>query len=145
MPHRQTFVRAVLLSAIHYLCILAAATTLFVYTCQPSPLSAKVFIGFMFLSVASWVLAFVKRRHTHCPLCKGTPLINSGALSHKKASRLFPFNHGVTATLSIIAMQKFRCMYCGTEFDLLKTPSHHLQNGEGKYSAYNTYTSEDKT
>ena len=58
--------------------------------------------GSMF-SAIMWLIAFFKRRAAYCPLCKGTPLINSGALPHSRARRLFPLNHGVTATLSIIA------------------------------------------
>lgn len=148
VPHRQVFVRAVMLSAIHYLGIIAAATTLVVYFIQPTALAAKVFILCLVFTGVTWLISFFKRRHTYCPLCKGTPLINSGALAHQKATKIFPFNHGVSATLSIIVTQKFRCMYCGTLFDMLKTPSHSLGSGDPKYQAdytqYNTYTSDEK-
>ncbi len=148
VPHRREFVRAVFLSAIHYLGMIAAATTLVVFFFQPTPLATKVFILCIGFSVVTWLLSFFKRRHTHCPLCKGTPLINSGALAHQKATRIFPFNHGVSATISIIATQKFRCMYCGTQFDMLKTPSHQLGGGgtryEGDYTQYNTYTPDER-
>ncbi len=143
VPHRQPFIRAVFLSAMHYLGILAAATTLAVYMAEPSPLASKLLIACLGFTALTWLLAFLKRRATHCPLCKGTPLINSGALPHKKAFRIFPFNHGVSATFSIIATQKFRCMYCGTGFDILKEPSHLLGNGD-QYTTYNTYTSDDQ-
>jgi len=147
VPHRQVFVRAVVISAIHYLGILAAATTLVVFFIQPTPLATKVFILCIAFTGFTWLVSFFKRRQTHCPLCKGTPLINSGALAHQKATKIFPFNYGVSATLSIIATQKFRCMYCGTLFDMLKTPSHHLGSGDSKYqdyTAYSTYTSDEK-
>ncbi|MBG7607085.1 MAG: hypothetical protein IZT59_03510 [Verrucomicrobia bacterium] len=102
----------------------------------------------MGFTVVTWLISFFKRRHTHCPLCKGTPLINSGALAHQKATKTFPFNHGVSATISIIATHKSRCMYCGTLFDMLKIPSHNLGSRDTKYQAdytqYNTYTSEEK-
>jgi hypothetical protein len=78
-----------------------------------------------------WIIAFFKRRAAHCPLCKGTPLLNSGARPHAKARRFYPFNHGMTATLSIIATQRFCCMYCGSDFDLLKTPSHRREARRG--------------
>ena len=147
VPHRQVFVRAVMLSAIHYLGIFAAVTTLVVFFIQPTPLATKVFMLCIGFTGFTWLVSFFKRRQTHCPLCKGTPLINSGALAHQKATKIFPFNHGVSATLSIIATQKFRCMYCGTLFDMLKTPSHHLGSGDSKYqdyTAYSTYTSDEK-
>jgi len=145
VPHRQGYVRAVILSSIHYFGILATVTSLVLFFMHPTPLATKVFILCLGFSIVTWIFAFFKRRHTHCPLCKGTPLVNTGALAHKKAKRLFPLNHGVTAILSIIATQKFRCMYCGTEFDLLKTPSHLLTYGDGKYQGeYTSYTSDEK-
>lgn len=146
VPHRQSFVRAVLLSVAHYMGIVASATSLGVFFVNPTPLATKVFAASVAFTGATWLLAFFKRRHTHCPLCKGTPLINSGALAHQKAVRLFPFNHGVTATLSIIVNQKFRCMYCGTGFDLLKIPSHKRPPGENGYQGYYyNYTSDESS
>ncbi|MFD2257411.1 hypothetical protein ACFSSA_12070 [Luteolibacter algae] len=122
-----------ILCAIHYLGVIASITTLVLFFLNPQPFTTKVLVACLGFTAFTWLLAFFKRRHTHCPLCKGTPLINSGALAHQKAVRIFPLNHGVTATLSIIATQQFRCMYCGTAFDMLKTPSHQLQNEEARY------------
>lgn len=146
VPHRQTFVRAVFLSVVHYLGIIAAATTLVVFFIQPTPLATKVFMLCVGFTVFTWILSYFKRRDTHCPLCKGTPLINSGALPHQKAVRIFPFNHGVSATILIILTQQFRCMYCGTLFDMLKAPSHILGSGDlddQGYTQYNSYTSDE--
>jgi hypothetical protein len=127
---------------IHYLGIIASITTLVVFFIQPSPLATKVFMICIAFSALSWLIAFCKRRQTHCPLCKGTPLINSGALPHQKAVRWFPLNHGVTATFSIILFQKFRCMFCGTLFDMLKPLANKHSNGQGRYEAdYTPYTS----
>ena len=67
------------------------------------------------------------RRSARCPLCKGTPYLNTGALTHRNATRLFPLNHGTSALLSSLITQRFRCMYCGTRFDLLKRRSSRLQ------------------
>jgi len=75
----------------------------------------------------SWVLCFLKRRSARCPLCKGTPFLDTGALTHRKASRLFPLNHGTSAVLSTLFTQRFRCMYCGTRYDLLKRHSSRPQ------------------
>ena len=79
----------------------------------------------MGFSALMWLVAYFKRRSAHCPLCKGTPLLNTGARTHMRARRLFPFSHGVTATFSILAVQRFRCMYCGSDYDLLKPRSRH--------------------
>ena len=124
LPSGKPFNVAVFFSILHYLAILTTLTAFILAIVQPSELAARVILGGLAFSAFSWLLAFFKRRSAHCPLCKGTPLINSGALVHSKASRLYPFNHGISATLSIIATHTFRCMYCGSDFDLLKTPSH---------------------
>jgi hypothetical protein len=135
VPHKQPFIRAVLLSVLHYLGILAALTTLTVFFINPTRLATNVFVGCLVFIGVTWLLAYFKRRSTHCPLCKGTPLVNSGALAHQKATRIRPFNHGVSATFSIIATQTFRCMYCGTAFDLMKTPSHLSGKYDSNYRA----------
>ncbi|MEO8617690.1 MAG: hypothetical protein ABI600_21355 [Luteolibacter sp.] len=115
---------------IHFLGIVATITALVSFIRQPSELATNIIIGGIIFSAVTWFLAFFKRRATFCPLCKGTPLINSGALTHSKAIHIFPFNHGTTATFSIIATQRFRCMYCGSDFDLLKPPSRLLVGGK---------------
>jgi hypothetical protein len=84
----------------------------------------RTVVGGILFSALTWLIAFFKRRGAFCPLCKGTPLINSGARAHIQARRIPPFNYGVSAILSIIANQKFSCMYCGSYFDLLKPPTH---------------------
>jgi hypothetical protein len=124
VPNRQPYIRSVLLSAVHYMCILATVTTLAVFVINPSHLAARMLIFCLGFTAITWLLAYFKRRSTHCPLCKGTPLLNSGALPHKNAIRIFPFNRGVSAILSVIATHKFRCMYCGNGFDILKQSSH---------------------
>lgn len=115
---------AAFFSALHYL---GVVTTLTAFTLMISDhslwASYLVLVGAGF-SAITWLVALIKRRSAICPLCKGTPMINSGALPHAKAARIFPLNHGVSATLSILTTQKFRCMYCASDFDLLKTPSH---------------------
>lgn len=144
VPHKQPFVRAVSLSALHYMGILAAVTTLVIFFLNPTPLATQVLTGCIVFMGVTWLLTYFKRRATHCPLCKGTPLINSGAHAHQKAVRIWPFNHGVSATLSIIATQTFRCMYCGTAFDLFKTPSHLAEKYDANYRTdYTTYTPDE--
>ncbi len=134
-----------ILSAFFYLGIIAAATTLVMFFLHPTPLATKVLIGCLGITSVFWLLAFFSKRQTHCPLCKGTPLVNTGALAHQKAVRIFPLSHGTTATLSIIATQKFRCMYCGTPFDILKTPSHLQSYDDSRYSTgYTQYVSDSE-
>jgi hypothetical protein len=72
------------------------------------------------LATITLLISFFKRRNACCPLCRGTPLLNSRAVKHKKSFCLKPFNSGHTAILSIFFTQKFSCMYCGAKYDLLK-------------------------
>lgn len=120
LPFRGPFILAGFLSAIHYLSIVAWLTCLVMFAFQRNELVSKMVGGTMFLVIGTWFLAFIKRRSARCPLCKGTPLLNSGALPHGKAFRIPPLNHGTTATLSLICTQEYRCMYCGNLYDLLK-------------------------
>jgi|GEM_PF-935117 len=130
LPSRSPFDTAVVFSMIHFLGLVTTVSSFVCYVMQPSVLASKFVVGGLIFSAMSWLLAFFKRRAAHCPLCKGTPLVNSGAHTHTKAVRISPLNHGTTAVLSIIATQKFRCMYCGSDYDLLKPPSHLLTGGK---------------
>jgi len=120
LPFPGPFIVAGLLSAIHYLAALAWLTCMVLFFFQVTELAADLVLGSMILTIVTWILAFFKRRSARCPLCKGTPLLNSGALPHGKAFRIPPLNYGVTATLSLICTQEYRCMYCGNLYDLLK-------------------------
>jgi len=124
LPSSRPYTVAVFFSLLHYLGMITTVTAFVFFFIEQGQLMAQVIVGGLAFSGVTWLIAFFKRRSAHCPLCKGTPLINSGALAHSRATRLYPFSHGVSATLSIIATQSFRCMYCGSDFDLLKTPSY---------------------
>lgn len=103
--------------------ILGLATTLaasVISFYDPSPLVLGLITGGLIFSGVMWIIGVFKRRSAYCPLCRGTPLINSQARVHTRATRLPPFNHGFTALLSILATHRFRCMYCGTDYDLFK-------------------------
>lgn len=104
--------------------LILVITALALFLRSPSNLAGGLILGGIVFGIVMWVIAFFKRRAAHCPLCKGTPLINSGARAHSKAIRMFPLNQGVSAIISIIATRRFNCMYCGSTFDMLKTPSH---------------------
>lgn len=134
LPSSRPFTVAVFFSSLHYLGLITTITAFVLFVMQPSQLAMKVIVGGIGFSVVTWLIAFFKRRSAHCPLCKGTPLINSGALAHSRATRIYPLNHGVSATLSIIATQTFRCLYCGSDFDLLKTPSYRRGKSDGDYA-----------
>jgi uncharacterized membrane protein (UPF0136 family) len=138
VPSARPFRVAVFFSSLHFLGLIATTTALVGFFAQPSLLASRfLMIGIVF-SAVSWLIAYFKRRGVHCPLCKGTPLINSGALPHMRARRLGPFNHGLSAVLSIMATQKFRCMYCGSDYDLLK-PRTRLLHGVDEEGTEDVY------
>lgn len=124
LPHRKSFVTAVIFSALFYLGIIAILTCLILFFIKPNPLATRLLVLAILFTGTTWLFGYFKRTTAFCPLCKGTPLIKSGALVHANAFRLPLLNYGVSATFSIIATQKFRCMYCGTQYDLLKRPTH---------------------
>lgn len=123
MPTARPFRVALLLGALHFLAVIGTATAGVMFFTAPSPRASLLLLGGIAASVVTWLLAYVKRRGVFCPLCKGTPLVNSGARPHSRAWRLPPLNHGTSAMVSMLATQRFRCMYCGELFDLLKTSS----------------------
>jgi hypothetical protein len=120
---RRPFNIAVLLTLLHYLCVVALITSAVIFTLHPVMDSVPPLIASVLASAFSWLMAYLKRRSARCPLCKGSPLLDTGASKHPKAYRLKPLNHGSTAVLGILFLHRFRCMYCGTPYDLLKKPS----------------------
>ena len=114
---------AVFFTLIHYLCLIALLTCGVILALNPVPGSVQILMVSLLACIVSWLVAFCKRRSVRCPLCKGTPLLDGGASKHAKAFRLPPLNHGNTAVLGILFLQRFRCMYCGTPYDMLKKSS----------------------
>ena len=102
-----------------------AVTSIWFAVADSNQEALHLFLMFMSLSLIFWLMSYIKRKHTICTLCKGTPLLNSGSLVHVRAKRLPPLNHGTTALASIIFSQKYRCMFCGEDYDLLKKKHRH--------------------
>ncbi len=112
--------------------LVATATALAGFFLRPSHLASRFLVAGIIVSALSWLIAYFKRRGVLCPLCKGTPLVNSGARPHVRARRIGPLNHGMSAVFSIMATQKFRCMYCGSNYDLLKPRTRLLPGADGE-------------
>ena len=118
---KRPFRSAVFFTLVHYLCIIAFLTCVALLFLHPEPMAmAKPVVASMVAVAVSWIIAFLRRRSARCPLCKGSSLLDTGAVKHVKAYRLRPFNHGTTAVLGILSPNRFRCMYCGTPYDLQK-------------------------
>jgi hypothetical protein len=127
MPYRGTFIVATFWTLCHVLSVVITAIALFLFLRHhKEPRSVFylycVLAGVLVVAI-TLLISFFKRRNARCPLCRGTPLLNSGALAHKNSFCLRPFNHGYTAVLSIAFTQRLTCMYCGTRYDLLKESS----------------------
>lgn len=132
LPSAHHFRFAVTLCAIHYLCLITMLTTAVMLILYPDQRASRLLIATTAATIASWFLALLKRRSTMCPLCKGTPLVESGARLHERAQRLPPLTHGTSTILSILFLLRFRCMYCGTDYDLLKESRRHHSSSKPK-------------
>jgi hypothetical protein len=123
LPDKRPYNVAVFLSVIHYLCVISFLTCVVILVINPVENSVRILIGSLVACLLTWLVAFFKRRSVRCPLCKGLPLYDSGASKHSKAYRLRPLNHANTAIFGILFLQRFRCMYCGTPYDMMKKSS----------------------
>ena len=130
VPAAKPFRVAVFFTSMYFLGLVATASALFGFFLTPSHLASRFLAAGLVFCALSWLIAYFKRRAVHCPLCKGTPLINSGAMPHSRARRIGPLSHGLSAVISIMATQKFRCMYCGSDYDLLKPRTRVLRSAE---------------
>jgi hypothetical protein len=126
IPYRAPFYLAVIWTLLHWCSIAATITLVGLFLTHTQTGNGGQFKRPIIMAAVSTVITLVlshyNRRAARCPLCIGTALINTGALTHKRSSKLGPFSEGYTSIISIAVTQKFRCMYCGTRYDLLKTP-----------------------
>ncbi len=124
VPYRQPFVSAVLWTLVFYLAVIGFFTVIATFFLVPSEMrrTAAYLIAAMLPACGLlWTIAYFKRRKATCPLCKCTPFLDNLAHKHQKAFKVRPLNHGTTAIFNVVLAQRWRCMYCGTPFDILKT------------------------
>jgi len=120
LPHRRAFVWAGLLVVLCWLLTLGALTLGYLMLARGRAEVLPWFIATAVAVLLVWTIGYLVRRAARCPLCQGTPLLDNPAAKHRKALRLPPLNHGGTAVLHLLLTHRFRCMYCGTPFDLLR-------------------------
>lgn len=120
VPYRRPYVWSQIFALINYCAAVALLTAIPMFFLYPNPTSVQVVIACVIFFVVTGIISFFRRRHVICPLCKGTPLLNSRAHVHYRATRIFPLGYGTSAMLQLIFTQTFRCLYCGAKFDLLK-------------------------
>lgn len=121
VPYKSPFVGAEIYAFFNYCAAVAVITCLPLFLLFPTPGNMKILVTCIILYAVTGVASFLKRRHVICPLCKGTPLISSRAHVHSKATRIFPLDYGTSTMVTLLFTQTFRCMYCGSRFDLLKS------------------------
>jgi len=129
LPHRRPFVAAALLALLHCLLGVALVALAWVFLVRGDPAAGPWLLATAIALALAWLVALPVRRAARCPLCRGTPLLDTRAAPHPKASRVAPLNHGTTALLSLAFRHRFRCMFCGTPFDLLKRRPSRRQPG----------------
>ena len=121
VPHKGAFLVAVWWMCLFWIGLLATLTALIVLLVQePTKFKAIVFIVCMGSTALVWLIGFFKRLNARCPLCKGTPYLQTGAHVHEKATRIFPFNYSTSNLIRTVFAQRMRCHYCGTPYDYLK-------------------------
>jgi hypothetical protein len=120
VPGKRPFILAVLASACFYLALVGTTAALFALMVNPGRNSAALLIGFAGFSALLWMISFLMRRRCPCPLCLGTPFVDSSSVRHRKAVRIFPLTYGTSNVIRALVRQHFRCQCCGTPFDLLK-------------------------
>lgn len=124
VPYRRPYVIAVLSTLLFYFSLVAFFTSAVAFFLAPDELrrgAAYLFVGMLPVCALLWIISYFKRRKATCPLCKCTPFLDNLAHKHQKSYRVKPLNHGTTAVLNVVFTQRWRCMYCGTPFDILKT------------------------
>ena len=133
MPYRGAFYVATFWTLFHVFWLITTLTAVVMFLLYHKNKSSHFFLysvllGILF-SILTLIISFFKRRNALCPLCRGTPLLSTGARVHQKSQCIAPLNHGYTAVLGIVFTQKFSCMYCGTRYDLLKVSSSKNRGG----------------
>jgi hypothetical protein len=124
VPYKRPFTVAILTTVVFYLGLLALLTGVITFLLVPEELKREVaysLVTLIPLCALFWVVSYFKRRKANCPLCRCTPFLDNLASKHQKAFRIRPLNYGTTAVLNAVLTQRWRCMYCGTPFDLLKS------------------------
>ena len=95
MPYKKKFITAVFFTLLFYLGIVALITSVvaFFYAAPEfQKRSAELIVASLGFCMVSWLIAYMKRRSTLCPLCKSTPFLDNLARKHDKAYRIKPFN-----------------------------------------------------
>ena len=120
LPFPQHFMASLRLSAVTFLFFICTLTSGACLYFVPTPENSYILIALLLATIVSWIIGFFARKRATCPLCKGTPFLDSKARVHQKAIRFFPLNYGTTNLIRATFTRRFRCHFCGSPFDILK-------------------------
>ena len=120
VPFKRPIVGAVFFSALFYLSLAATLATLFACFALRRDDTVVILLFCIGINTILGGLSYLRRRVPRCPLCNGTPLVDSSARKHRDAKRFFPLSYGSSNVVRCIFRQRYICPYCGTPFDLLK-------------------------
>lgn len=137
IPYRWPFIKAQIFILANYASAVAVLTCIPILILDPIPRNVEILVACLASYAVTSLVSFLGRRKVLCPLCKGTPLVQSKARIHDKASRIFPFDHGTSTLFRLIFTQTFQCMYCACRFDLLKPLPAPRKSGEVDASTEN--------
>lgn len=132
LSHSNHFFQAVVLYTVHLFCLIATITLIVLLMKTGHENAPTILAASIGISAFTGVIAYIKRRGTICPLCRSASLIGTRACRNERAKRIWPFSFAVSSMISIIFLQRFRCMHCGTDFDLLKEPRRQQLHKEEK-------------
>lgn len=135
LPHKYHYRISLAWAFFFYLILLAILTAAIGLSLKDSKENTFLLIGLVFFAIPVWLLGFLSRKKASCPLCKGTPFLDSQASKHVKAFRILPLNYGTTNIVRALITCRFRCHFCGTPFDMLKTnlTAKHNQEEEEEH------------
>jgi hypothetical protein len=108
------------LGSLFLISVICFITSIGIYIANQSRQSAFLVIIILVLTLFLWLLSLFKRRTERCPLCHGTPYLNTAANKHVKATKLPFLNYGISNLMRTIFTRKFRWMFCGQLDDFLK-------------------------
>lgn len=129
VPFPRPYIKAAIISALFFMSVISLITTAVVYGLLQTQKSAMLVAAGLIFAVFMWTISLFARRAARCPLCQGTPYFDSGAHKHEKATKIPFLTYGTSNIVSTIFVQRFRCMYCGQHYDLLKPVTNPIGMG----------------
>lgn len=120
LPQKGPYHASIFWLFLFYLDLLCLTITVIATLSKPNDNSFFLVAALGLLALIFWLISFNFRRSACCPLCKGTPFLDTKASKHAKAVRFFPLNYGTTNFIRAFFTQRFRCHFCGSPFDMLK-------------------------